>query len=107
MLCTNDWVLNLISYLIVIPFWFLGIGWVGGWAMKQMQRQIAEREAGPGRVVLDDAYYLAAWIAGKLSFMARATNRIGQTQTAELISNPAGYNNNVMQNCDAECHVRG
>ena len=28
--------------------------------------------------------------------MARATNKIGQTQTAELIANPAGYHHNVM-----------
>ena len=29
--------------------------------------------------------------------MARATNAIGQTQTATLILNPAGYHHNVMQ----------
>lgn len=34
---------------------------------------------------------------GRRSFMARATNRIGQTQTAQLIQNPAGYDNNVIQ----------
>jgi hypothetical protein len=28
--------------------------------------------------------------------MARASNMIGGTQTAELISNPAGYHHNVM-----------
>jgi len=33
---------------------------------------------------------------GKLSVMARATNAIGQTQTATLIHNPAGYHHNVM-----------
>jgi DMSO/TMAO reductase YedYZ molybdopterin-dependent catalytic subunit len=33
---------------------------------------------------------------GKLSVMARATNAIGQTQTAALIFNPAGYHHNVM-----------
>jgi sulfite dehydrogenase len=30
--------------------------------------------------------------------MVNATNKIGQSQTAELIFNPAGYHNNVMQN---------
>jgi len=30
--------------------------------------------------------------------MVNATNKIGQTQTAALLFNPAGYNNNVMQN---------
>jgi DMSO/TMAO reductase YedYZ molybdopterin-dependent catalytic subunit len=34
---------------------------------------------------------------GKLTFMARATNRIGQTQVGELIQNPAGYNHNRFQ----------
>jgi len=33
---------------------------------------------------------------GKLTVMARATNAIGQTQTATLIFNPAGYHHNVM-----------
>ena len=33
---------------------------------------------------------------GKQTVMARATNRIGQSQTAELIHNPAGYHHNVM-----------
>jgi DMSO/TMAO reductase YedYZ molybdopterin-dependent catalytic subunit len=34
---------------------------------------------------------------GKYVVMARATNKIGQTQTAELILNPAGYHHNVIQ----------
>jgi hypothetical protein len=34
---------------------------------------------------------------GRHELMAKATNRIGQTQTAELILNPAGYHHNVMQ----------
>jgi hypothetical protein len=33
---------------------------------------------------------------GAQSIDARATNRIGQTQTAETIPNPSGYHNNVM-----------
>jgi DMSO/TMAO reductase YedYZ molybdopterin-dependent catalytic subunit len=33
---------------------------------------------------------------GKHTVMARATNRIGQTQTTELIPNPAGYHHNVI-----------
>jgi DMSO/TMAO reductase YedYZ molybdopterin-dependent catalytic subunit len=35
---------------------------------------------------------------GKNTVMANAINSIGQTQTATLIFNPAGYHNNVMQN---------
>jgi DMSO/TMAO reductase YedYZ molybdopterin-dependent catalytic subunit len=33
---------------------------------------------------------------GKLTVMARASNAIGQTQTAALIHNPAGYHHNVI-----------
>jgi DMSO/TMAO reductase YedYZ molybdopterin-dependent catalytic subunit len=39
---------------------------------------------------------LTAAKPGKLTVMARATNTIGQTQTADLIANPAGYHHNVM-----------
>jgi DMSO/TMAO reductase YedYZ molybdopterin-dependent catalytic subunit len=35
---------------------------------------------------------------GKNTVMVNATNKIGQGQTSELIFNPAGYHNNVMQN---------
>jgi DMSO/TMAO reductase YedYZ molybdopterin-dependent catalytic subunit len=34
---------------------------------------------------------------GKFTVMARATNKIGQTQTTALIQNPAGYHHNVVQ----------
>jgi DMSO/TMAO reductase YedYZ molybdopterin-dependent catalytic subunit len=34
---------------------------------------------------------------GPMVIMARATNRAGNTQTMELIHNPAGYHHNVMQ----------
>jgi hypothetical protein len=33
---------------------------------------------------------------GKVTVMARATNKIGQTQTTELNFNPAGYHHNVI-----------
>ena len=36
-------------------------------------------------------------LRGRTSVMARATNAIGQGQTAALILNPAGYHHNVMQ----------
>jgi DMSO/TMAO reductase YedYZ molybdopterin-dependent catalytic subunit len=34
--------------------------------------------------------------AGKFTVTVRASNKIGQTQTTELIQNPAGYHHNVM-----------
>ena len=39
---------------------------------------------------------------GKNTVMVSATNKIGQTQTAALMFNPAGYHNNVMQRHHAE-----
>ncbi len=43
------------------------------------------------------SYRFRAAKAGDYPVMARATNRQGSTQTADLIFNPAGYHNNVMQ----------
>jgi sulfite dehydrogenase (cytochrome) subunit A len=40
---------------------------------------------------------ITAPAAGPLRVMARASNRIGQTQAAALIANPAGYHHNVIQ----------
>ena len=39
---------------------------------------------------------------GKRVLIARATNRIGATQTVELIANPAGYHHNVVQRINVE-----
>ena len=40
--------------------------------------------------------------AGNQTVMARATNRAGATQTFDLIFNPAGYHNNVVQRINIE-----
>jgi DMSO/TMAO reductase YedYZ molybdopterin-dependent catalytic subunit len=39
---------------------------------------------------------------GTMSVLAKATNRIGATQTFELIHNPAGYHHNVVQRVDID-----
>jgi len=39
---------------------------------------------------------------GSHTLMARATNRAGATQTFDLIFNPAGYHNNVVQRINVE-----
>ena len=39
---------------------------------------------------------------GTMSVLARAANRVGATQTFELIQNPAGYHHNVVQRVDIE-----
>jgi DMSO/TMAO reductase YedYZ molybdopterin-dependent catalytic subunit len=43
------------------------------------------------------SFTFAAPTAGSYRVMSRASNRIGQTQAAALIANPAGYHHNVMQ----------
>jgi hypothetical protein len=42
-------------------------------------------------------YALRPERAGRYTIMAKATNRAGATQTFDLIFNPAGYHNNVVQ----------
>jgi hypothetical protein len=44
----------------------------------------------------DFSFSLSPRAAGPLTVMARASNAIGQTQTATLIHNPAGYHHNVI-----------
>lgn len=81
-----------------------GIAWDGGYGLRSV-----EVSSDGGRVWLpaklgDDLgrFAFRTWsfpvqTKGKIALMARATNAIGQTQTATLIQNPAGYNNNVME----------
>jgi hypothetical protein len=39
---------------------------------------------------------------GPVTVMAKASNRLGSTQTFELIHNPAGYHHNVVQKLTVE-----
>ena len=43
------------------------------------------------------SYGIPAPEAGDYVVMAKATNRVGASQTFELVFNPAGYHNNVVQ----------
>ena len=43
------------------------------------------------------SYRFSPATRGKTVVMARATNMIGQSQTTDLIQNPAGYHHNVVQ----------
>ena len=42
-------------------------------------------------------YAIASPTPGEYTVMAKATNRVGASQTFELVFNPAGYHNNVVQ----------
>jgi hypothetical protein len=47
-------------------------------------------------------YGIAAPQPGAYTVMARAASKIGSTQTFDLIFNPAGYHNNVMQRLNVQ-----
>jgi DMSO/TMAO reductase YedYZ molybdopterin-dependent catalytic subunit len=83
-----------------------GIAWDGGYGIRSVDvtadggRSWYAAELGPdlGRFSFRTwSYRFQPAKSGDYPVMARATNRQGSTQTAELIFNPAGYHNNVMQ----------
>jgi DMSO/TMAO reductase YedYZ molybdopterin-dependent catalytic subunit len=88
-----------------------GVAWDGGYGIVTVEVsddngaswQAAQLGADQGR------YSWRQWShrftpsrAGRLAMLARATSRAGTTQTTELIFNPAGYHNNVIQRLDIE-----
>jgi sulfite dehydrogenase len=81
-----------------------GIAWDGGYGIRAVEistdggRSWAEAKLGDdiGRFAFRTFNATLKPGRGKQVVMARATNRIGQGQTGELILNPAGYHHNVM-----------
>ena len=83
-----------------------GIAWDGGYGIQLVQVSTDEgtnwwsADLGQdlGRFAWRQWSYRFKPVAkGKRTIMAKATNRIGNTQTFELILNPAGYHHNVVQ----------
>jgi DMSO/TMAO reductase YedYZ molybdopterin-dependent catalytic subunit len=83
-----------------------GIAWDGGYGIRSVEisadngKSWTEASLGedPGKFAFRPwSYEFIPKRRGKLALTARATNKIGQIQTQELIPNPAGYNNNVAQ----------
>ena len=83
-----------------------GVAWDGGYGIARVEVSAdagaSWREAtlGPeaGRFAFRPfSYRFAADAAGARRILAKATNRIGQTQVDTLIFNPAGYHNNVVR----------
>jgi len=87
------------------PLSVTGIAWDGGYGIRTVEVSLDDgRSWQPAQLGEDlGKFALRTWSygftpkAGRQSVMARATNAIGQTQTAELIPNPAGYHHNLMQ----------
>ena len=83
-----------------------GIAWDGGFGMRAVDVSVdggaswRPAELGPdlGRFAWRQwTYPLATPQAGNYTIMARATNAVGASQTFDLVFNPAGYHNNVVQ----------
>jgi DMSO/TMAO reductase YedYZ molybdopterin-dependent catalytic subunit len=80
-----------------------GIAWDGGYGIRTVELSIDDGKTWRPAILGEDLgrYALRTFSApltvnGKHTVMARATNAIGQTQTAALIHNPAGYHHNVL-----------
>jgi hypothetical protein len=93
------------------PLFVRGVAWDGGYGIERV-----EVSTDGGRVwqagVLGDDLGRFSWRQWSYAFtpepgehvvMARATNRIGGTQTSNLVFNPAGYHNNVVQRVRIRC----
>ena len=87
------------------PLAVRGIAWDAGYGIAFVEVSTDRGETWSRATLGPDAgrYSFRPWSfsitpdkAGPLTVMARATNAIGQTQTAALIQNPAGYHHNLM-----------
>jgi DMSO/TMAO reductase YedYZ molybdopterin-dependent catalytic subunit len=88
-----------------------GIAWDGGYGISAVQISTDEGKSWHdanlgvdlGRYAFRTfAFPVAVTGTGRHNVMARASNKIGQTQTSELIQNPAGYHHNVIQKLTLE-----
>lgn len=79
-----------------------GIAWDGGYGIRSVEISADNSKSWMQAVLGENPgkFAFRTWSheftperRGKLALTARATNEIGQTQTQELIPNPAGYNN--------------
>ncbi len=83
-----------------------GIAWDGGHGVRSVEITADDGKTWVAAELGEDLgpfafrtfrHAFEAAARGSHTFRARATNRIGQTQVAELIHNPPGYHHNVMQ----------
>ncbi len=82
-----------------------GIAWDGGYGINAVEASIDGGKSWAAAQLGEDlgrfafrtfSFDVTPRARGKLTVMARASNKIGQTQTTELIHNPAGYHHNVV-----------
>ena len=82
-----------------------GLAWDGGYGLRPVEVSTDGGDTWHDATFGDDLgrFAFRPWRhaftpakAGRQTLMARVSNRLGQTQTADLILNPAGYHHNVM-----------
>jgi sulfite dehydrogenase len=82
-----------------------GIAWDGGYGIRSVDISTDSGKSWSAATLGQDLgrFAFRSWSfdlsakSGNNIVMVNATNKIGQSQTSELIFNPAGYHNNVMQ----------
>ena len=83
-----------------------GMAWDGGYGINKVEVSTDGGKTWDSAALGQDLgrYAFRPWSfelkakRGKNTVMVNATNKIGQTQTSQLLFNGAGYHNNVMQN---------
>ena len=82
-----------------------GIAWDGGYGLQAIETSTDGGKTWFAATLGEDlgrfafrtfSFPFSPKTKGKQTVMARATNKIGQTQTSELIHNPAGYHHNII-----------
>ncbi len=82
-----------------------GIAWDGGYGIAGVEVSLDGGRTFDAALLGEDhgrfsfrpwTYEFKTTAAGPLTLVARARNAAGQTQTSELIANPAGYHHNLM-----------
>ncbi len=110
----NSLVTNLregIPYRAGTPLFVRGVAWDGGFGISRVEVTtdggVTWREAGLGpdlgRFSWRQFHYGFTPVPGEHLISARAANRMGATQTFDLVFNPAGYHNNVVQRIRIAC----
>lgn len=88
-----------------------GIAWDGGYGIDTVEVSLDGGASFARAILAPEAgrfsfrrwsFTVSAPKKGKLTALARATNKAGQTQVSALIQNPAGYHHNVMHRVSVE-----
>lgn len=93
------------------PLFVRGVAWDGGYGITRVEAshdggatwRLAELGPDLGRFSWRQWTYACTPTPGEHVVMAKATNRLGASQVFDLIFNPAGYHNNVVQRVKIVC----